>query len=244
MNAFYFGASARQLFACYHPATGRSRGGVVICAPLGREYLLAYATLRYLARLLADAGYDVLRFDYFGTGDSAGEFEEASQEQWLSDIAIAITELKDLARIDRVSLVGMRYGATLAGIVARTQDTIDGLVLWDAVLWGRDYLHEFGVMGNGRAGPAEGYGIALTTGMIRDMEAVTPDILSPELPRTLLLAQDGDLPGLEQHRSRLAGAGAECALLSVPGLPTWRDERLGASGMPVATLRGIVSWFA
>jgi hypothetical protein len=76
------------------------------------------------------------------------------------------------------------------------------------------------------------------------METVTPDILSPELPRTLLLAQDDDLAGLEEHRSRLASAGAECALLAVPDIPTWRDERIGASGMPVATLRAIVSWLA
>jgi pimeloyl-ACP methyl ester carboxylesterase len=243
VNAFYFGASARQLFGAYHPAKGRSRGGVVICAPLGREYLLAHATLRYLARLLADAGFDVLRFDYFGTGDSAGAFEEASQQQWLADIATAITELKDLAHVDRVSLVGMRYGATLAAIVARTQDGIDGLVLWDTVTSGRDYLQEFGVIGHGRDGPAEGHGVALTTGMIRDMENVTPDILGSGLPRTLLLAEESDAADLERHRLRLAGSGVECSLVSVPDVPTWRDERLGASGMPVATLHAIVSWF-
>jgi pimeloyl-ACP methyl ester carboxylesterase len=243
VNAFYFGASTRQLFGFYHPAAGRSRGGVVICAPLGREYLLAHATLRYLARLLADAGFDVLRFDYFGTGDSAGAFEEASQRQWLTDIATAITELKDLARIDRVSLVGMRYGAALAAVVARTAEGIDGLVLWDTVTSGRDYLQEFGVMGHGRAGPAEGHGIALTTGMIRDMEIVAPDILGPGLPRTLLLAAESDAALLEWHRLRLAGAGVECSVASVPDVPTWRDERLGSSGMPAAALHAIVSWF-
>ncbi|MBP2648526.1 MAG: hypothetical protein H6Q77_2150, partial [Gemmatimonadetes bacterium] len=61
--------------------------------------------------------------------------------------------------------------------------------------------------------------------------------------RTLLLAEESDAADLERHRLRLAGSGVECSLVSVPDVPTWRDERLGASGMPVATLHAIVSWF-
>ena len=46
------------------------------------------------ARMLADAltrkGYHVFRFDYRGTGDSAGNIEQFSPREWLDDIDAAV----------------------------------------------------------------------------------------------------------------------------------------------------------
>ena len=62
------------------------------------EHPFAHGTYRFLAQQLSGANLDVLSFDYFGTGDSAGEFEQANADQWMSDIGTAITELKDAAQ--------------------------------------------------------------------------------------------------------------------------------------------------
>src|SRR5262245_54436859 len=106
MNPFFFGTSERQLFGAYEPAAnGRRDAGVVLCPPLGSEFLFAHPTYRLLARRLAAAGHHVLRLDYHGTGDSAGEFEDTHQPQWLDDIDMAIVELKDIAHVSRVALV-------------------------------------------------------------------------------------------------------------------------------------------
>ena len=67
----------RWLFSWHHPPsadTGRG-AGVVLCPPLGYEYMSAYPTFRILAERLAALGFDVLRLDYDGTGNSSGDCE-------------------------------------------------------------------------------------------------------------------------------------------------------------------------
>ena len=55
----------------------------------------AHRSLRHLASELTRSGYDVLRFDYRGTGDSIGELSELSVEDWVDDTRQALGELRD-----------------------------------------------------------------------------------------------------------------------------------------------------
>jgi uncharacterized protein len=119
-----------------------SSGGVVICAPFGHEYVRSYRALRNLAADLAAAGLHVLRFDYTGCGDSAGEAQDATVEQWQQDVASAIDELKDMSALPRVSIVGVRFGATLAAMATSTRKDIDTLAVWDPVVRGSNHLEE------------------------------------------------------------------------------------------------------
>src|SRR5690349_12729915 len=73
----FFGSRERPLFAWHHRASsGRRDAVIVLCPPLGYEYMSAYRTWRLLAERLAALGFDVLRFDYDGTGNSAGVYED------------------------------------------------------------------------------------------------------------------------------------------------------------------------
>src|SRR3954462_8423900 len=106
MQPFYFGSSREQLFGVYHaPEVSTRRGSaVVMCQPLGPEYLRAPRAFRNLAVALAERGFHVLRFDYFGSGDSVGDGEATTRDPCLADLAIAIDELKDMSGATRVSL--------------------------------------------------------------------------------------------------------------------------------------------
>ena len=84
----------------------------------------------------------MLRFDYFGTGDSAGAGEEGSVEQWSRDVDTAIDELRDTTSLDRVSLVGLRFGGLLAADVAARRKDLDRVVLWDPIVRGEQYVRE------------------------------------------------------------------------------------------------------
>ena len=66
---------------------------------------------RKLAGFLAREGFHVLRFDYYGTGDSAGDYHESNIGQWLADIHEAADELKDRADVRDISVVGLQCGA-------------------------------------------------------------------------------------------------------------------------------------
>ena len=60
-------------FGWHHPARSAARDmGLVLCRPFGYEAICTYRSYTVLAEMLANDGFDVIRFDYQGTGDSAG----------------------------------------------------------------------------------------------------------------------------------------------------------------------------
>ena len=142
MNPFYFGSSKEPLFGAYHPpVTQRARdSAVLLCPPLFQEYLRTHWSFRRLADMLSRAGFHVLRFDYFGTGDSAGQSSDGTVERWHDDIRAAANELLDLSGKRFLSVVGLRAGGALAATTKGLD--IKDLVLWDPIISGRSYVDE------------------------------------------------------------------------------------------------------
>jgi alpha/beta superfamily hydrolase len=142
--AFYFGDAARSLFGVWHEPPAARAGAaprvLVLCAPLWREGVRAHRVLRQLGLRLAKDGYTVLRFDYSGAGDSAGDNEHGDVETWLGDVAAAVDEARRAKGTDRVTLLGLRFGATLAALAAASRDDVERLVLWEPVADGKKYL--------------------------------------------------------------------------------------------------------
>ncbi|HEY4132968.1 MAG TPA: alpha/beta fold hydrolase [Gemmatimonadaceae bacterium] len=245
MNPFFFGRSARQLFGAYDPAESQDRDqAVVLCPALGDDYLFAHPTYRLLARQLAGAGFHVLRFDYYGTGDSAGEFEDASQDQWLEDIDAAITEVRDLSQASRVCLVGLRYGAALAAMAARDRSEVDQLVLWDAVTNGEIYLAEIGAVTAVSDQAVDASGVVMTPAIRADIAKITLQTYAGPLPHTLITTSGPTAPGAAALLDFLKAQHIDCAVEHSPDEPVWRERRIGFGAMSVATVRGIVSWLS
>ena len=251
MTPFFFGSNTRRLFGLYTPATGGglSPRAVVICYPWGQEYLRSHRSLKHLSTLLARSGIDVLRFDYFGTGDSAGDMCDGNLAGWESDIEAAIDELKDTASVTQVGLVGLRLGATLAARVASRRDDVDRLCLWDPVVLGDEYLVD----------------LERTAADVAFHGAQTPDSLSTNDERTILgftlrdeLAKD--IARLELAPS-LSAAPVRTLILATqplgshtalrrhhvvedfPSPPVWlEDANTGVGAMPVNLLQHLAEW--
>jgi exosortase A-associated hydrolase 2 len=143
LEAFYFGPSSTYLFGAYHPPKlSNRREGIVLCSPFGQENMRAHRSLRRLAINLSTLGYSVLRFDYRGTGDSAGTLDGVTADDWQQDIRIAVQELIDIAAVPKVSLLGLRVGALLAAQVAANHQNVSRLVMWDPIVSGKAYIDE------------------------------------------------------------------------------------------------------
>ena len=108
VQPFYFGSASRRLFGCYHEPAESGRGmGVVLCQPLWREYIRAHRAFKQLAVRLSDRGFAVLRFDYYGCGDSDGEDNEGDLRGWTDDVSAAIDELRIRSGVNTADLVGL-----------------------------------------------------------------------------------------------------------------------------------------
>jgi Lysophospholipase len=128
-------------FGWLHPADGPS--GVVLCYPFGYDALCTYRGMRRLAERLAARGMPVLRFDYSGTGDAAGDASEPGRwRAWIDSVKQAVALLRETTGVERVTLCGLRLGGTLAALAAQELGGVDGLVLLAPVLSGKNYQRE------------------------------------------------------------------------------------------------------
>jgi len=146
----YFGPSDRSLFGWLHQPAIQPlhRLGVVLCSPIGQEDVNAHGTVRFIANALATAGFPSLRFDYDGCGDSAGHDRDPGRlAAWLASVSLAIDALKQVSRVDRVCLVGIRFGATLASLATASRHDVAGVIAIAPVTNGRALVRDWKAMG-------------------------------------------------------------------------------------------------
>jgi esterase/lipase len=140
----YFGAETDALFGWLHrpKLVAQRQTGLLICPPIGHEYVHSHRPLRHLADHLAAAGFATLRFDYHGSGDSGGLNQDPGRvSAWLDSIRQAITALKTQSGCTDIGLLGVRMGATFASIIAAEQD-VQQLVVWEPCVQGRRFVRE------------------------------------------------------------------------------------------------------
>lgn len=143
MNPQFFGKADAPLYGVYLPPKTTPRDtGVVLCYPFGQEYMRAHRAYRQLALLLTKKGYHVLRFDYRGTGDSSGDLEVMTPQDWIEDVGLAVQELRDSAGVQSITVIGLRLGALVAGAACAQGLNVDRLIVWDPIVDGADYERE------------------------------------------------------------------------------------------------------
>ena len=245
----WFGAEGRPLFGWFHcPADAKARAGVVICAPIGRDYLRSHYAMRLLAERLSDRELAVLRFDYDGTGDSAGSDWDADRvPSWLGSIRAAVEVMRS-SGVGHVTLVGMRLGALLAALVAE-QDPFDGLVLWDPVVSGRRYLAEQKTL-SAFIAPAsespstewvEAPGMIFTPTTAATLRGLDlTKLAGPLAPRSLILLRPDRPAG--PLTETLDGPGTDWA--QAAGQAEMMDFDAELRTLPVATIDSVVEWIS
>lgn len=138
--AFFLDGAAGKIFCsgALRPEGQAVRGRVLLIPPLLEEMNKSRHVLSAIIREADDAGYDILLPDLFGTGDSHGDFGEATLAIWRSDLERTLARLDGAARLHIVSLRG---GALLAAdLLAR--HPADSLILLQPQIDGRQVINQ------------------------------------------------------------------------------------------------------
>jgi pimeloyl-ACP methyl ester carboxylesterase len=264
MTPIHFGPPDRRLFGLLQPAQGAAtRTGVVLCNPLGQEAVRVHRMYRVLADRLNRAGLHVLRFDWFGTGDSAGDDDATDLDGWQVDLLVAHRELKARLMCEQMVWIGARLGATVA---ARSSAQVPGglqrLLLWEPVLDGPAYVqalvrdHYDALSENYSVMPppwrerlrhgdtavhGELLGFALSDRLSAQLHALAPGTLAPGACRQcIVVGPSGDAP-LQQAVQRWQAAGPPdraCRLEPLDHAFDWTsEEALNTALVPAAAVQ-------
>jgi len=247
-TAFYFESGGQSLFAWLHRGAGAGADhGVLICPPLGHEQVHSHRTLRHLADRLAARGFAVARLDYHGTGDSDGtEYDPQRLATWRANVNDAVEWLRREAGCRKISLVGLRVGATLAALYAE-QHEVESLVLWAPIVKGRRYVRELTALSqtaqlaaSDASAGIEAVGFVYAHETVGELAKI--DLLSGSVRcRQVLIASSANAVGDSLLLDHLSKQGVAVERMALPGYEAMMAEP-HETEVPHAALRGIVDW--
>jgi alpha/beta superfamily hydrolase len=113
---------------------GRNIPGVVFFHGFTGDRMESHWLFVKCARALAEAGMASLRFDFYGSGESDGDFSEATLRGEISDARAAVEFFRQQPGIDpgRIALIGISLGGAIAASIA-SRVRAQALTLWAAV---------------------------------------------------------------------------------------------------------------
>ena len=244
----WFGPIGRPLAGWIHTPDGVSaRGGVLICPPVGLEYVNSHRALRRLAEIAATLGFVALRFDYDGTGDSAGTLADPDRvDAWRDSVRAAIDLLRSTVGAAPLAVVGLRLGLTLAADVV-TADEVDviAMVAWDPAPSGRRFFREQSALGRFSDAEPSLDGSVDAPGFYFDADTVAAAdeldlsrITRQPAAKTLVLYRAETNP----NTTRLGAIGKNATVEAVKGQLEFLDVPSPQSLLPTDTLNTITAW--
>jgi alpha-beta hydrolase superfamily lysophospholipase len=232
------------------PVDGASDVGVVIAPPVGYEYWSAHRTLRTLAERLAERGHRALRFDFDGTGDSAGDQWDPSRVRaWETGVDVAAHALREWG-VSKLVVVGLRIGGTFALLRGRAVDA-DAVVAWGPVVRGRRYVSELQLLGlpvpeaadaPERAGGIVQAGSVFSAETLADLNAINLTTLAERPAARVLVVDRADKPVSTPLLDRLRELGVEPDHLVRTGSELMLDRPTEYATVPDDIVDDVCRW--
>ncbi len=126
----------QRIAGMLHIANFQGKGpAVIMCHGFTGQRMEVHFLFVKMARRLAENGINVLRFDFRGSGESEGKFEDMTVEEEISDAETALRFLlqQELVDYNRVGVIGLSLGGCVSACLAgRVKNLIKSLVLWSA----------------------------------------------------------------------------------------------------------------
>jgi len=116
------------------PERKRKCPGVLLCHGFTGNRIEAHFLFVKMARALEAQGMAVLRFDFRGSGESQGQFEDMTLSQEISDAKVAFDFLARRREVqsNRLGILGLSMGGCVAGCLLGLEPRIKSAALWSA----------------------------------------------------------------------------------------------------------------
>ena len=216
-------------FGWLHRAHGHGHTGAVMCGAFGQEGVVAYRGWHDCAVGLAATGVHVLRFDWPGTGDSAGTQDDPGRlAAWRRSVRAAVACLRSETGTQTVILIGLRLGAALALLEGGEIDGVQAVACLMPVVSGKTYLRELRLLTStwrdanllpaptAVQGGLEVVGDRLTEETVRALTGLDLRRIATA-PRQVLLMGDEAHPGTDDLAAHLRSLGSDVSRLPFPG---------------------------
>lgn len=127
-----FDGSKGKLFGVIHFSEKEKSPGVILFHGFTGNKCESHFLFTKFARRLCKEGISVLRFDFYGSGDSEGNFYEMTLESEMEDGVKAVEFMKSIERIDKekIGVVGLSMGAVIGTFVSFKFPEIKAVALW------------------------------------------------------------------------------------------------------------------
>lgn len=246
---FFFGE--RPLFGLLHASTASrhaSSNVLVVCAPLLQDGIRAHRALWSLGDVVGRNGVPTLAFDWYGTGDSAGDDEALNLAGMLLDLQQVELELAHRFGAPKLQWLALRSAALPLLAHLSRQDAPADVVLWEPQLDGRALVEDWRAQHHAQLYESGRYVHARHEPDADDLlgfkvDAALPDALSAldaaqlALPRDsrvriAVWEMDDELERFAQAQ-RAHGVSVEAVLLDEGERPEWSvPTRFGAQVFP------------
>lgn len=255
-EAFFLEAQGGPRFCLLSSPANSPKGGLLYLHPFAEELNKSRRMAGLGVEAFVSEGWLVMQIDFFGCGDSAGDFAEAEWQSWLDDIELAWGWLA--ARCDSISpglpkgLWTLRAGSLLAAewLARRAEPT--PLLMWQPVTNGKQHLTQFlrlkaasemlldsdakeamasirACLQSGIAVEVAGYGVSAE--LAKRMDAATlklPAVYSA--PVCILEVVGGDRnevsPAVSVLVAKWRASGVDISAHAVPGSAFWQTQEI------------------
>lgn len=126
----------QKIFGMLHlPESNRRVPGVAFCHGFTGNRIEVHRLFVKMARQLAANGIAALRFDFRGSGESEGDFEQITISDEITDALAALDFLRRQSEIEseRIGIIGLSLGGCVAACAAARDGRVKALALWAAV---------------------------------------------------------------------------------------------------------------
>lgn len=131
-----FVVKGQKVYGMLHVPDGAKKfPAVVMCHGFTGNRIETHRLFVKAARRFAADGIATLRFDFRGSGESEGDFEQATVSSEIEDALAALAFLREQPEVDdeRIGLVGLSLGGCVSAYAAVRDGRVKALVLWASV---------------------------------------------------------------------------------------------------------------